>query len=590
MAGLAGLVFATFLAAQEVTLKPAGEVTGHLGPVNSLTRSGDHLISCGKDGTVKVWSARSRKLVRVFRGHEGEVFRGVAAGNQLITTGRDRTIRVWDLTRGVEIKRLKGHPTIVYALAAGGGKLVTAGADGTVIAWSLPDLEETARFDLKSAARAAATDGKRAWVGCDDGDVHVLDLEAGTETGRLEADSGAVQCVAADRFVAAGYLDGTVRVWSRGRMIHEYTAHEGAVYAIDVQGGLVATGGQDYRVKVWSGRTLKSRFTDARNVGHVGLVAGVVLDGGRVFSASYDGTIKVWDLSRETPLATIEAHGGEVSAMALTPDGRLLTGGYDRSVRVWSIGRPAQLLRIDAHKGRVNAVLATGTRIISAGDDGVVAVWDPRGKKVFEFQGHLGEAKALALTRSGELVSAGNDGMIRFWRIGTEKPVREIRAGSVPDVLVSTPDGRRIVAVGSDRALRVWNATRGELLGTVQNTGLVYALAATSRIAVTGGSVGTVNVYDLEGFKRIGTLGTHKGTVSSMSLSRDGALLATVGRKTRVVRLWDVGKRKEIEITEPPTADFVALTPDKKTLICADRGVIRFFSLSLKKPKRRRRR
>lgn len=563
-------------ALQDATLIPLGEATGHLGPVTCIRKAGNRWLSAGRDGSIKLWDMGSRKEIRSFPGHDGEVHDLASDGTVLVSAGEDKTLRVWDLSTGKELRRLEAHQVSVRATAIAGGRLVTAGADGVVIAWSLPGFEELARFNTGSTPRQIATDGKRAWVACNDA-LHVLDLTSKTIAAKLDAKNVAVQCVAVDDgYAAAGYLDGSVRIWSGDRVASEWKAADLAIYSIDIDGGTVVTGGQDYMVKVWNGKTLRSKFEKA----HVGLVAAVGIDGGRVLSGSYDGTIGVWDPAKASPVARIEAHGGEVSAMAITSDGRLVTGGYDRSVRVWSVSGRSQTLRIDAHKGRVNAVLAAGSKLISAGDDGVIAMWDGAGKLLAEFQGHTGEAKGLALTGSGLLVTGGNDGVIRLWTPGQKKPSSELRGGSGEiDVLAVTPDGRRIVSVGSDRALRIWDVSKKKEEGRVDGVGLVYALAVTDRIAVTCGSVGTVSIVDLDKLDRPTVLGSHEGTVASGSVAKDGKLLATADRAKRVVKLWDLEARQEVRLAEPPKADFVALTPDGRTLICADRGRIRFWSI-----------
>src|SRR5471030_2201411 len=77
--------------------------------------------------------------------------------------------------------------------------------------------------------------------------------------------------------------------------------------------------------------------------------------------------------------AQLRGHGGPVRALAISPDGKsAISGSFDSSAIRWSLTRNAaeQVLRF--HEGAVNAVaLAADGRMITGGEDGRVAVWQP---------------------------------------------------------------------------------------------------------------------------------------------------------------------------------------------------------------------
>ena len=60
-------------------------------------------------------------------------------------------------------------------------------------------------------------------------------------------------------------------------------------------------------------------------------------DGRTAVSGSDDDTVRVWDLATGQA-RTLEGHGGEVNAVAVTADGRTAVSGSDDStVRVWDL-------------------------------------------------------------------------------------------------------------------------------------------------------------------------------------------------------------------------------------------------------------
>eukprot|EP00949_MAST-11_sp_MAST-11-sp1_P000157 g157.t1 len=78
------------------------KIAAHMHLVSGITfagRGGEHMVSCGYDGLVKIWNCRSWALERTLRGHEGLVM-GVDAhdeGCSIVTCGYDRTWKVWSI-------------------------------------------------------------------------------------------------------------------------------------------------------------------------------------------------------------------------------------------------------------------------------------------------------------------------------------------------------------------------------------------------------------------------------------------------------------------------------------------------------------
>ncbi|HEY9132836.1 MAG TPA: 2OG-Fe(II) oxygenase [Dyella sp.] len=217
--------------------------------------------------------------------------------------------------------------------------------------------------------------------------------------------------------------DRSLRLWDVARQacIHEATAHEAAALCVAALPGreLVATGGADARIHVWSERGQRL----CTCAGHDGWIwALACCTPGRLFSASEDGMVKCWELddSRclgtwpgEVPLRSIDAH--------LLPDGstRLAVGDADGWIRlgIFRDGCFQETRRIKAHTAAIRRVrFFTDGTLATCGEDGALRQWDsPSLRLRTEDVREPFVTDVLELDRHGWLSSA-YDGALRYHR------------------------------------------------------------------------------------------------------------------------------------------------------------------------------
>ena len=109
-----------------------------------------------------------------------------------------------------------------------------------------------------------------------------------------------------------------------------------------LQDGRLAAGYDDGSIRVWD---VARRELVARLVGHTSLVRSLtVLPDGRLLSGSWDNTIRVWGVGAlsvrgggDTAVcaATLMGHTGYVNALVVLRDGAVASGSWDGSVRFW---------------------------------------------------------------------------------------------------------------------------------------------------------------------------------------------------------------------------------------------------------------
>jgi WD40 repeat protein/serine/threonine protein kinase len=522
---------------------------------------GKQLASASADKTVRLWDADNGQAGRTLEGHSGYVYHVVFSpcGRWLASASVDKTIKLWDASTGKELRTFKGHTDGVTAVVFSHNNrwLASAGKDRTVRLWDLASDKEPRILEGHSGwvySVAFSPDDRSLASSSFDNTVRIWDTTSGQEQLKLLGHSGQIRCVVfspdGKRLASAGF-DQTVRIWDAAKgnqLFPPLRGHVGNVNSVvfHPDGRRLASAGEDRSVKVWDDQQFRTAQQHT-----VGPVTALVFspDCQHLVSGGGDNLVRVWDLATWRQLAPFQGHKGKVYALALTSDGkRLASGGGDKMVRVWDTATTQQLWLLKGHSARVAGVAFSpdDTRLASAGFDGMVKVWNwdnEGGKELLNIKAHAGRVTAVVFSPDGKkLASSGDDKMVRLWDAESGKPLGTLdgHRGWVYCVAFS-PNGRWLASASEDGTIKLWNMANGKESLTLEGhdgrvNGVVFSRDS-QRLASAGFFEKAVKIWDLTRGQELLSL-KHNGFVSAVAFSPDGCWLASSGAGP-AVRLWN---------------------------------------------------
>ena len=199
------------------------------------------------------------------------------------------------------------------------------------------------------------------------------------------------------------------------------------------------------------------------------------------------------------------------------------------------------------------------------------------------FAAHEGVVWCLDFSPDGSVLASGGwDNNIRLWNASTGDLLRTLEGHTsrIIDVAFNR-DGATLASVDDVNAVHFWDTVSGELRRSFvarteegmapRGVGAVFG-ADSSTLAVWSFANTDIDLWDASTGKHLRTFKGHTENVSSVAFSSDGSMLAS-GSWRESTRLWDVGSGeflRQLDDTETGVT-CVGFSPDGVTLACGDR-------------------
>lgn len=271
-------------------------------------------------------------------------------------------------------------------------------------------------------------------------------------------------------------------------------------------GDVLATAGDDRTVALFDAGSGNPTGPE-RLTGSTGAMLDVDFSGGdgggagsvlMVLGAGTDRAVRLWDATTGRTRHTLTGHAEKVVSAKFCPwnYARAVSCSHDRTIKVWDLERGFCKASIMCASNCNSVTYGESAAVVISGHyDGAARIWDLRQKPgaacdPVEVRGHSQHVTAVTMmpTNRSQFITSSRDNTLKLvdLRSGRGDVVRTLKASGYrsgtqwanPCV---APDGRHVVAGGSDGGVFVWNVNDGGLKVTLRGHDVAVATCAWSQ-------------------------------------------------------------------------------------------------------------
>lgn len=383
------------------------------------------------------------------------------------------------------------------------------------------------------------------------------------------------------QWIISGSEDGVVKLWraDSGNCEHTYSGFgeelcswsnkikkagvQSVAFSGDSQKFTAASGNEV--IKVWDLKTNQVEIFRGHEETSVVTTMAISPDG-RTFAYGLEsGLIHVWSMYKEVPTHKFRADTGKISLLSFTTDGRWLasvssygsghpkiwntsTGECKKEIRHWcykfmAISGDGQLIAFATH------------HVFVCDTNSGQLIW------TLECDSEPGNVKYGSLhesfnfSKDGMLLAASFFHCIRVWNMATgDLTWKTSRCEPIIRSLAFSPDSERLVTACFDRAIKVWDLTKGNKSMADDHFARSLCYSDEHHFAVCYPGCREIATWSTSTANDLKVQKFHADRVSVIAMSKDHQLLASASSRGQVI-VWETKTGAHTQIFGEDSAD-----------------------------------
>lgn len=493
---------------------------------SSFMNNSKSVISCGQDGTARIWRVDTGECVQTFNGlvplssiavsrdslqfaaefSPGELqirntdtgdcygkINGHSSGidtvafshdSELLMSVSNKIARLWKLSTSACLHTFSELETSAFSISHDSKLIVFGSTAGEIRVWSVVKTEwaKTLSSDPKSVRLVMFSHDSKVLASSNGTEIRMWNVSTGACLRQLDGHSDQVLAIAFSHdsmLMASASIDESVRIWrsSTGECLNILQGHTEAIFSVSFShdSTLVLSSSSDETIRIWRPNSNYYGLTDQNDKEGIQSIR-LSQDDRLIASSSSDKTVRIWDVGTGICMRSFSDHEDIVTAVTFSHDMKLVaSASLDRTVCIWNVEENKCLHKLTAYAQYATAVSFShdSAFLASAGDDGEIKIFHTlSGKKVQWYYGHSNTIEFITFSHDSSLLaSASWDSTVRLWRSNMVTPIRELRGHTKAAVsVIFSPDSKTVASSSVDNTIRIWEVNTGGCVQVISTT------------------------------------------------------------------------------------------------------------------------